>query len=173
MSRNLKNKGFTLVELLIVLTLVAVIAGFAIPSFSQLVANNRVATTTNSLVGVLNYARSESIKRGRVVEITAINSAGNANEWGGGWRVWVDQGTNGYDAGEEIRVFTEINAAVTIDGPDALTNFRFRPNGFVAPAPAGGAEYAFDICDDRTGETGRRLQIHTSGRIRTDDLVCG
>lgn len=168
-----KNKGFTLIELLVTLALVAIIAGFAIPSFATLIANNRITSTSNVWIGALNFARSEAIKRGRPVEISAISSAGNGNEWGGGWRVWVDQGTNGYDAGEEIRTYSEVSNSITINGPDAMTDFRFRPNGFVDPQPGVGAEYTFQLCDDRTGETGRVMRIHTSGRIRVDSMTCG
>lgn len=166
-------KGFTLIELIVVLALVGIIAGLAVPSFAQLIANNRIASTSNSVIGVLNFARAEAIKRGRVVQVTAVSSAGTSNEWGGGWRLWVDQGSNGYDAGEEIRVLDDINSTVTIDGPDGMATFGFRPNGFVNPQPTTGAEYTFRLCDDRAGETGRVLRIHTSGRIRSEDLVCG
>ncbi|TBW50995.1 prepilin-type N-terminal cleavage/methylation domain-containing protein [Marinobacter halodurans] len=167
------KNGFTLIELLVTLALVGIIAGFAIPSFAQLIANNRMSSTSNVFIGALNYARTEAVKRGRTVEITAISSAGSANEWGGGWRVWVDQGSNGYDAGEEIRVYSDVSDKMTIDGPDALTTFGFRANGFVDPLPGGGAEYSFQLCDDRTGETGRIIRIHTSGRVRSDTITCG
>jgi len=167
------SRGFTLIELIITLALIAIIATFAVPSFSQLIANNRITSTTNNLIGVLNYARAESIKRGRPVDITALASAGNGDEWGGGWRIWVDAGTAGYQAGEEIRVFNEVPDSVTVNGPDGVTNFRFRPNGFVDPSPSSGAEYGFQVCDDRTGETGRVIQIHTSGRVRHETVTCG
>lgn len=167
------SQGFTLIELIITIALIAIIAGFAVPSFSQLIANNRITSATNNLIGVLNYARAESVKRGRSVDVSALSSAGNADEWGGGWRVWVDVGTAGYQAGEEIRVFSEVPDSVTINGPDSVTNFRFRANGFVDPSPASGTEYNFQICDDRSGETGRIVQIHTSGRIRHETVTCG
>lgn len=168
-----ENKGFTLIELLITITLIGIIAGFAVPSFSQMVANNRITSVTNNLIGALNYARTESVKRGRAVDVTALASAGNSDEWGGGWRVWVDAGTAGYQAGEEIRVFSDIPGSVTINGTDGVVNFRFQANGFVDPSPASGTEYDFQVCDDRTGETGKSVQIHTSGRIRHESITCG
>ncbi|MBW0149430.1 GspH/FimT family pseudopilin [Marinobacter arenosus] len=167
------NKGFTLLELLITLALIGIIAGLAVPSFAQVLANNRITSVTNNLIGVLNYARAESVKRGRAVDVTALASAGNGDEWGGGWRVWVDSGAADYQPGEEIRIFNQVPDSVTINGTDGVTNFRFRANGFVDPSPAAGAEYSFQVCDDRTGETGRIIRIHTSGRVRHETVTCG
>lgn len=168
------NAGFTLLELLITLTLIGIIAVFAVPSFAQLIANSRITSTTNDVIGVLNYARAEAVKRGRTVEVSALNSAGNSNEWGGGFRIWVDEGTTGYQAGEEIRIFDSISESVTINGPDGTTNFRFRANGFVDPAPSTLLdEFQFEVCDERTGESGRAVEVHTSGRIRHSVFTCG
>lgn len=69
-----KNSGFTLIELMIVVALVAIIATIAVPSYQGLVDSNRQKSTTNSVLGILNYARSEAVRRGEPVEVRAIDN---------------------------------------------------------------------------------------------------
>ena len=69
--------GFTLVELLVVVTLTAVLVIIAVPSFKDLIERNRVAGEINSLVSDLQFARSEAIKRGRT-QVVCVSSSGTA-----------------------------------------------------------------------------------------------
>jgi len=63
-TRSVKaNSGFTLVELLIALFVLAIILSFAVPNMRKMVLDNRVKSATNTLVGALHYARSEAIAR--------------------------------------------------------------------------------------------------------------
>lgn len=64
-----RSSGFTLIELMVVLALVAIVAFVALPGFNSLIDNNRQSTATNSMIGMLNYARSEAVRRGAVTEI--------------------------------------------------------------------------------------------------------
>lgn len=70
-----RNSGFTLIELMIVVTLVAIIATVAVPSFQGLVESNRQKSTTNSVLGILNFARSEAVRRGEPVEVRAVGGS--------------------------------------------------------------------------------------------------
>lgn len=66
-----KNSGFTLVELMIVVALLVIVATMAVPSFQGLIESNRLKSTTNDVLGTLNYARSEAVRRGEPVEVRA------------------------------------------------------------------------------------------------------
>ncbi|NWO06176.1 MAG: GspH/FimT family pseudopilin [Alteromonadaceae bacterium] len=68
-----KHSGFTLIELMIVVALIAIIAMVAVPGFSSLIESNRHKSTTNNVIGILNYARSEAVRRGEPVSVRATD----------------------------------------------------------------------------------------------------
>ena len=59
-----KSAGFTLVELIVTLVLAALVLALGVSSFQEMIRSNRLTTIVNELVGALNLARSEAIKRG-------------------------------------------------------------------------------------------------------------
>ncbi|MCK5432762.1 MAG: prepilin-type N-terminal cleavage/methylation domain-containing protein, partial [Gammaproteobacteria bacterium] len=66
MNKNIKNlsaNGFTFIELMIVMTMVAVMAAIALPNLSQFVANNRLKSQMYDMLESINIARSEAVKR--------------------------------------------------------------------------------------------------------------
>ena len=62
-------RGFTLVELMVTIAVVAILATVAVPGFRDLIRNNRVTAQTNEIVSALNFGRTEAIKRGRSVTV--------------------------------------------------------------------------------------------------------
>jgi len=75
-----KAKGFTLIELIVVITILAVLATLAAPSFRETIKTNRVISQSNELVALLNFAKSEAIRRGVNVEVVLTATA---NGWSG------------------------------------------------------------------------------------------
>ncbi|MEP5568050.1 MAG: GspH/FimT family pseudopilin [Halioglobus sp.] len=73
--------GFTLVELMIVLVLLAVLLGVAVPSFRDFITNQRLRATSNDLRIALMTARSEAVKRNRSMQVTPDGS------WSAGWEI--------------------------------------------------------------------------------------
>jgi type IV fimbrial biogenesis protein FimT len=76
-----RQRGFTLIELMIVVTLLAVMLGIGIPSFRGFIAGQRVKTIAYDFATALLVARSEAIKRNATVTIAPTGS------WVGGWTV--------------------------------------------------------------------------------------
>lgn len=104
------NKGFTMLELMITLSIAAILAATAVPSFQSLMAQSQLTTQTNELVASLHYARSEAVKRGmRVTVCTSSDGSActNGSGWQNGWIIFSDAGTAGeIDGGDEVlRVF--------------------------------------------------------------------
>ena len=63
------SRGFTLIELMITVAMLAVLLGIAAPSFARMLASNRMATQTNDFIAALNLARMEAVRRGQSVSI--------------------------------------------------------------------------------------------------------
>jgi type IV fimbrial biogenesis protein FimT len=94
--RNTQH-GFTLTELMVALTIVAILVGMAAPTFRQFSGNSRTVATTNSLVSAMAVARSEALRRSTTVSICASTSmqACNGGDWTKGWIVFTDPGNAG------------------------------------------------------------------------------
>lgn len=85
-------KGFTLIELMVTISIAAITMTMAIPSFIDTIRSNRLTATANEFVAALNFARSEAVKRGQQVTITRISTT--AAQWESGWDVFVDSDTS-------------------------------------------------------------------------------
>ena len=90
-------KGFTLLEVMVVVSILAVLAALAAPSFTPMIERWRVRQAVEATTSMLYYARSEGVKRGGnvVIRQQAEKTVGceTGEDWGCGWVVFVD--TNG------------------------------------------------------------------------------
>lgn len=74
-------RGFTLIEMLVTLTVLAILMGVGVPSFRNFIAGQRVKTVSYDLMTALMQARSEAVKRNASVTIAPVT----ANDWTSGW----------------------------------------------------------------------------------------
>jgi type IV fimbrial biogenesis protein FimT len=78
-----RNRGFTLIELMITIAIAAILLMIAVPSFRDYQANQQVRSTAQNLAVALNMARSEAIKRSAGVTVEPVT----AGDWASGWSV--------------------------------------------------------------------------------------
>lgn len=81
--------GFTLVELVIVLAVVAVMMSVALPDLRQMIRSQQLKAAVSDLFGAIDLARSQAIARGRKVLLVPLEGA--TSDWSGGWVVFVDE----------------------------------------------------------------------------------
>jgi len=78
MIKSAQARGFTILELMITVTIAGILAAFALPSFTYTIQNGRVKTAASDIHSTLMYARSEAVKRNDNVVVSGIS---------GGWQV--------------------------------------------------------------------------------------
>jgi type IV fimbrial biogenesis protein FimT len=80
-----KSLGFTLMELMITLAIVAILVGIAVPNFKFQIEQARFTSTSNEIVTALNYARGEAVRRSRPVSVSRVGTT-----WQDGWTAFID-----------------------------------------------------------------------------------
>jgi len=95
-ARNvLYARGFSLVEMMLVVTLLLITTLVAVPSYNSYIDSQRARTATSGLSTAFAQARTEALRRREVVVVCGSNAAGaacsNSTNWSGGWLV-VDGG---------------------------------------------------------------------------------
>jgi type IV fimbrial biogenesis protein FimT len=121
------SKGYTIVELMTVVAIIAITLTIGLPSFLDVIRTSQMSTRTNDFIAAVALARSEATRRNRTAEIcarasdTACATTGGAAAWTQGWIVWADADEDStLDApGEIVRIGSpQPNIAVT--GGDLL-----------------------------------------------------
>ena len=172
-----KQNGFTIIELMVTITVLGVLLGIGVPAFSNLIRNNRLATQANAIVGALNYARGEAATRGLPITVCAASNAtqtacsNNAADWANGWLVFTDRtGTPGVVDGTDVVLQTGSGLAGGFSLNTTASFVRF------GAGPQPGTDLTFTIRpvdSSYCASTGqRRVAISRTGRINTSKSTC-
>jgi type IV fimbrial biogenesis protein FimT len=95
---NKRSRGFTLMELMIVLVLAGVIFGIGVPNFRDFQRNNRMTVAANDVLGMVITTRAEALRRQITISMCQSNNAGEEEDAtcgsGSGWIVFEDPDAN-------------------------------------------------------------------------------
>src|SRR5271156_5209026 len=99
--------GFTMTELIVTMSIVAILLAIGIPSFKYVTVSNRISTEVNGLLGDMQFARSEAVKEGLPVTVCSSTDGQNCSNgdttWQSGWIVFLDSnGNQTVDPGETV-----------------------------------------------------------------------
>jgi type IV fimbrial biogenesis protein FimT len=168
-----RHHGFTLLELMITLTIAAILLGIAIPSFRGMIISNRLRTATNDFSAAVNIARSEAISRNtpvtfcRVALETSTTCAGSS----GAWTNWMIR-----NAADVIRRGS-ISTAGSLSVTSTLANDQlvFSPDGLTRNATGvvvGGG--TISVCSASAGNDNlRQLTLGSASRVTIDKSTVG
>ncbi|MBX3704489.1 MAG: GspH/FimT family pseudopilin [Steroidobacteraceae bacterium] len=165
--------GFTLLELMMAITVLAILLAIAVPTFGSVIRSNRIATATNELVTALTLARSESMKRGDSVTVCASDDSAlcaGSEDWSTGWIVFVDTDGNGSrGAGEPLlQAWTAIGAGLALDA--SVEFLQYTPTGLTSPVITNGS---FELMKPGYGgDKARCIRIGNTGRVSTERETC-
>lgn len=169
------NRGFTMVELMIVVAIVGILAGLVAPNYSTIIAERNVAAETKRMIGLLKLARSEARARGATVTLSRSAAA----DWSGVVTVYestVLAGNAAYTAGNALAGDDLIkNESATSRGvtvrDDAVTDgqfISFNLRGWLSSGET--SEVLIAVCSPVTG-TGNYIEINRVGKIRERPIV--
>jgi|TARA_R110000772_G_scaffold64210_3_gene143745 type IV fimbrial biogenesis protein FimT len=168
LRRNALVAGYTLIELMVTVAVVAVLATVAIPNFSTFISNSRERADVQSMLKALVAARSEAVVRARPVILTA-----NGGDWAKGWQTWVDLNDNGsFDAGEAFKETPPIKTSAKITakiGTSTVNSVTFDNQGFIQDSKAVVLSYR---SEPEKCSHDRDINITASGQVTITDRVC-
>jgi len=171
-SAQIKNAGFTLIELVITLAVASIMLVMAAPSATNMIANNRSSTQTNEIVTIFFLARSEAINRSAEVRVVPIDPA----DWSLGMSVIADTNRDGdfTDAGDTIRIISALEgkSLLTAGGVNSLSNpyVAFSSRGALQPT---GDVFSFQLADPScAGAYSHLITVATTGRVSSTRFNC-
>ena len=166
--------GFTMIELMVVLSVVAILLVAAVPSFESAVNSNRLAATANEMIASLQTARMEAMRRNRraVVCFSANAAAASpacASSNINGWITFIDADrSGGYNGGDTLLRTATFGAPVTVQASAAMgSKLGFRPDGMAHDASNALVDGVIQICipTRRPTQNLRQINIGSGSRI--------
>lgn len=175
--------GVTLVELLVVVVLVAILMSIGVPSYKYVTNSNRMATEVNSLLGDLQYARSEAAREGQYVTVCvaqttspAVCAAAGTATWQNGWIIFSDVNHDQtVDSGDPVlRIQNAFTSSDTFVAYPAASSVTFNRDGF---ASLGSGATRITLNDSGSDSIyARCLDVNQAGMMSTQthstDVTC-
>jgi type IV fimbrial biogenesis protein FimT len=181
MAHRLKNQtGFTLIELMVTISIMGILIAIASPSFSRMITGNKISSVRDNLISSIQFAKTEAISLNTNIAICPSSngsSCSGTSDWTQGWIVYQDSGTGTTSTvASVVRIVNETtNVNVIHNGVTASLN----PAVFIRYVPEGFARYSGPItaqtigfCDPSGEADGRSILVSaTTGQVRPGSIA--
>lgn len=168
-----RSRGFTLLEVLVTLAIAGILVAVGVPGLTTFIANNRMVSQVNSMVGMLNAARVEAIAQRRTVTVCGSADGVACNgTWSANWIAFIDRNADGTintsappAATDDVVIrVSPVQSPLTVallSSDNAKTTVQFNSQGFSAD----GIGVTFRFCDGRGNTYARGAILLASGRV--------
>ncbi|MGI2109549.1 GspH/FimT family pseudopilin [Shewanella frigidimarina] len=169
------TSGFTLIEVMVTVTIAAILMTVAVPSFKSLYEGIRARSAISTIDSSFVFARSQAVSYGSRVSICPMVSTTCGSNWAQGFSIFIDNGTLGtMDTTNGIAdvVLRKVDAFNSNDFIKSdLSRYSFNPDGMGTNGGSG----VFRYCPGKvTSSSSEALNINSSGRISkvTTTVAC-
>ena len=134
------SRGFTLIELMVAVAMIAILSAVAAPSFSEMMVRSAIRSASSDLGADLNVARAEAIRVGGRVSVCPRTSPTDmtcGSDWSQGWLVFREAGSTDIGtfqgADRLLRENTGIHQDLTLTRTAGTGAITFTPSGALQP----------------------------------------
>lgn len=172
--------GFTLIELMVTVTVLALLTTVGLPSLQKMVERSATNEQANTLLQSITLARTEAIKRNAAVTLCSSTSAesgtpscANQPDWGSGWLVFLDRNDDGDFSADEadvlIRAQGSFPQGASMKQNGSVNHLIFRATGILH---SGRSTFTI-LAASGNPQSARCLIISSTGRTRLTDAING
>lgn len=173
-------RGFTMIEVLVSISILGVLIAIAIPSFSNTIKRYRISAIRDELTASLQMARSEAIRRGTQIiimrnTVNCVFDMPDSQDWHCGWHLVVDSNNNGnVNASEEVIQNTILPTGFMLGHPNAGSPSKIVANRWGQISPLANRFVISPIATGVSDPETMTICINSGGRIRyiPDDVNC-
>jgi len=173
-TNRVTANGFTLIELIVTIALLAILMAVAVPSLMTFQRNSELTSFSNTMLASINAARGEAMKRGR----SAMMTPADGTNWSSGWVVFVDMdGDRAYASTTDLTLLKREAppSYLTVSGNGTLVAvppyIMFDSSGYSKTKSGGFGASTFEVKRNDVSGTEqlsqtRRIKIASTGRVR-------
>lgn len=167
----MKQRGFSVVELMVTVAIAGLLMMTAVPSFTTTIKNNRINSQVNEVLGALALARSEAAKRSQATITLCPSTTGTAcadsSSWENGWIIMVDVDADAVldasDGDLVVKYFQALSGDNTLRTSGFASAKSLQISSVGAPSSAG----SFVVCDSRGATSAKAAVMLISGQTRS------
>jgi len=167
------NSGFTLIELIITLTIASILMALAVPGFQGFVSSNRLTAQINDVIADISLSRSEAIKRNTTTGV-CVSTSGTAcsvgGNWASGWLVYYvcpsTDTTCVVNSNVVIRAHEALTGSNTLVLSPAIDAVVYSKTGL-----ASSGAVSITLCDPKSHKS-RVIEMPSTGRPSLSEGTC-